>query len=170
MRTFHGVTKVVSGGQTGVDRGALEAAIELGIEHGGWCPRGRLAEDGVIDAKYALTEMPTADYAARTEQNVIDSDGTLILYRNRLQGGTLLTHRLAKRHQKPLMRARLDREVKYDEIIRWLTEHEIRVLNVAGPRGSSGSDLADQVRQVMKKLFESSPALPYDDVETQPEP
>ena len=67
--------------------GALDAAIELGIPHGGWCPKGRLSENGKIDRKYQLQELPTADYAARTERNVIDSDGTLILYRQRLQEG-----------------------------------------------------------------------------------
>ena len=93
--------RVVSGGQTGVDRAALDAAIAVGLEHGGWCPRGRLAEDGVIPSEYQLRETWSADYPVRTEQNVRDSDGTLILGHGPLQGGTDLTWRMAKRHAKP---------------------------------------------------------------------
>src|SRR5688572_12994856 len=89
------VQRIVSGGQTGVDRGALDAAIALGIEHGGWCPRGRLAEDGQIPRRYQLTETKTSKYRERTERNVLDSDGTLILFRALLSGGTELTRRLA---------------------------------------------------------------------------
>ncbi|MBC7855224.1 MAG: hypothetical protein IAF94_17475, partial [Pirellulaceae bacterium] len=84
------VRKIVSGGQTGVDRGALIAAIELGIEHGGYCPRGRLAEDGVIEARFQLTQTDSAAYHIRTEKNVVESSGTLIVYRGLLVGGTAL--------------------------------------------------------------------------------
>ncbi len=93
-------SRIVSGGQTGVDRAALDVAIALGIEHGGWCPRGRLAEDGTIPARYLLRETSSSEYAVRTEQNVIDSDGTLVIYYQRLQRGSLLTYRLAKEHGK----------------------------------------------------------------------
>ena len=150
---FHGIEKIVSGGQTGVDRGALDAAIELGIPHGGWCPKGRLSEDGSIPQKYQLAEMDSSDYSVRTEQNVIDSDGTLILYRQKLQGGTLLTHRLAKRHDKPLLRMRLDLAIKYDDAVRWIIEHEIQTLNVAGPRGSSHPELESEASEVLRKLL-----------------
>lgn len=151
--TWHGVTKIVSGGQTGVDRGALDAAIELGIPHGGWCPKGRYAEDGPIPDRYQLLELASSDYKVRTEQNVIDSDGTLILYRERLQGGTALTNRLAKEHEKPLMRIRIDRTIPYATIITWLVDHEIRVLNIAGPRGSSYAELHQQTCDIVKQLF-----------------
>ena len=77
--------KIVSGGQTGVDRGALNAAIALGIEHGGWCPAGRVSEDGTIPSRYEMTETDSADYPTRTQQNVIDSDATLILYEQKLK-------------------------------------------------------------------------------------
>lgn len=160
------VNKIVSGGQTGVDRAALDAAIDLGIEHGGWCPKGRLAEDGVIDAKYQLVELTSSDYAVRTEQNVIDSDGTLIFYRERLTGGTALTNRLAKRHAKPLLRVRLDREVDCDRVLRWLSKHSIAELNVAGPRGSSDPSIASDAYRVIKAIFGCSPPLPFDRVDS----
>ena len=140
--------KIVSGGQTGVDRGALDAAILLGLEHGGWCPRGRLAEDGFLPPQYQLTELASCDYSVRTEQNVIDSDGTLILYRQRLTGGTALTNRLAKAHGKPLLRIRLDQPVQYHQVCRWIAEQHIAILNVAGPRGSSHPHLQKQTCDV----------------------
>lgn len=159
-KTWHGVEKIVSGGQTGVDRGALDAAIELGIAHGGWCPRGRIAEDGRIAERYELVELDSPDYAARTLQNVIDSDGTLILYRERLQGGTALTNRLAKEQQKPLKRVRIDRPVRFESVIDWLIAHQIQVLNVAGPRGSSHPNLEGLANSFLKKLFSSTGQLP----------
>ncbi len=161
-RTHHGVRKVVSGGQTGVDRAALDVALQLGIEHGGWCPKGRLAEDGRIAERYALREMPSVDYAARTEQNVIDSDGTLILYCDRLQGGTLLTHRLAKSYNKPLHRVRLDLTIQYAAVIRWLQENQIQVLNVAGPRASTQPDIQRRAVEMLTRLFASTQRLPLD--------
>jgi Circularly permutated YpsA SLOG family len=156
----HGVRRIISGGQTGVDRAALDVAIELGIEHGGWCPRGRRAEDGPIATKYQLMETDSIDYAVRTEKNVLDSDGTLLLYRDRLQRGTLLTHQLAKRHGKPLLRVRLDRPVSIDRIVRWISENSIQVLNIAGPRASSQADIGRQAFDLLKKILSASPALP----------
>ena len=95
--------KIISGGQTGVDRAALDAAIAAGFPIGGWCPKGRKAEDGVIDQRYALTETPLAGYAQRTEWNVRDSDGTLIFYRTKIKGGTLLTLKTAERYGSSLL-------------------------------------------------------------------
>jgi len=149
---MHGVEKIVSGGQTGVDQAALDVAIQLNIRHAGWCPRGRLCENGRIPAKYKLKELPTSDYAARTQQNVIDSDGTLILYRQRLQGGTALTNRYARELHKPVLRVRLDLTVDMPRIVSWLAEHEIRTLNVAGPRASSHPGLYEQAREVLLSL------------------
>src|SRR5258706_8881055 len=98
--TVSEVCKIISGGQTGVDRGALLAAIELGIPHGGYCPRGRLAEDGVIDGRFELTELESPQYHIRTERNVIESDGTIIIHRGPLFGGTALTEKFACRHNR----------------------------------------------------------------------
>lgn len=131
------LTKIVSGGQTGVDRAALDVAIGLGIPHGGWCPRGRLAEDGPIAGKYHLIELDSADYAARTERNVIDSTGTLILHQGRLKGGTELTSKLALRHRRPFRVVELDPEANAAAVRKWLILSRIDILNVAGPREST---------------------------------
>ena len=93
--------KIISGGQTGVDRAALDVAKALAIPCGGWCPRGRKAEDGIIDARYNLQETPSQNYAQRTEWNVRDADATLIIYQQPLEGGTLLTKEYAEKKGKP---------------------------------------------------------------------
>jgi hypothetical protein len=148
-----GVWRIVSGGQTGVDRGALDAAIELGIEHGGWCPRGRIAEDGPIPLRYALRETDAVEYAARTERNVLDSDGTLLLYKGRLQRGTLLTYRLAARHARPALRVRLDLHVDVAKIQQWILDQRVGVLNVAGPRASSCPGIDGETRALLRRVF-----------------
>jgi hypothetical protein len=128
--------RIVSGGQTGVDRAALDVALELGLSCGGWCPRGRLAEDGPLPLHYPLDETPDEAYEQRTEWNVRDSDGTLILHRGPLRGGTALTHRLAGRYRRPILTVDLDQEPKPDAVREWIDQAAIRVLNVAGPRES----------------------------------
>src|SRR6187200_1547206 len=98
------VEKIISGGQTGADRAALDFAIEHDIPHGGWCPRGRLAEDGKIEAGYELKETPDVYYPQRTEWNVRDSDGTVIFtIARRLTGGSALTRELAVEYRKPCL-------------------------------------------------------------------
>ena len=132
--------KIVSGGQTGVDRAALDAAIRLGIPHGGWIPKGRLTEDGPLPAMYALDEMPTENYAERTEQNVVDSDGTLIISRGTLSGGTEYTRKMVLKHGKQMLHidlALVPNPMDAASLITsWLEMHRIEVLNVAGPRAS----------------------------------
>ena len=130
--------KIVSGGQTGADRAALDCAMDRGIPHGGWCPKGRMAEDGVIDARYTLQELE-GGYKQRTRQNVIDSDGTLILNLGELEGGSLNTLLFAERFGKPCCVVQLDAvEVKtsLNQVREWIRHNHIRVLNVAGPRES----------------------------------
>lgn len=141
------VRKIISGGQTGVDRAALDIAKELGYERGGWCPKGRLAEDGRIPDDYPLRETDTADYAERTELNVRDSDGTLILTVGPPTGGTAYTITCAQRLRKPYCIIDLSQETAPDRAQRWLEEQRITVLNVAGPRLSqsvAGYALAHQ--------------------------
>lgn len=130
------IEKVVSGGQTGVDRAALDAALELALPCGGWCPRGRRAEDGPIDARYPLTETPSDDYSQRTAWNVRDSDGTLILTRGAPIGGTALTIDVAERLRKPHLVVDLARSSRPRAAREWLDRNAVRVLNVAGPRES----------------------------------
>jgi hypothetical protein len=129
--------RIVSGGQTGVDRAALDAAIALGIEHGGWCPAGRLSEDGSVPSRYELRETSSSEYPERTEQNVIDSDATLILYVDRLKGGTRLTKRFCLQHSKPHLVVRLDQSSKESVVRDWLSQCRPKSLNVAGPREST---------------------------------
>jgi len=144
---------IVSGGQTGVDRAALDVAIELGFEHGGWCPLGRLAEDGYIPAKYALTQTASAEYAVRTEKNVVDSDATLIVYRKEITGGTLLTRRLAQKHVKPLLCVDLTRSPKPEEARAWIVAQNTEVLNNAGPRESTSPGIAAQAADYLRAVL-----------------
>jgi hypothetical protein len=145
---------IVSGGQTGVDRAALDAGLLLGIPHGGWCPRGRLAEDDTIPGHYRLTETASSDYAVRTEQNVLDSDATLILCRGEPTGGTDLTVRLAQRHGKPCLIVDPRREASVAETIAWLALHRPRRLNVAGPRESQSVGIAGETLKFLCRLWE----------------
>jgi hypothetical protein len=132
------ILKVISGGQTGVDRAALDAALACGIPIGGWCPRGRRAEDGIVPLRYPLVETPSRDYRERTRWNVRDSDGTLILTAGELTGGTALTWRQALRMRRPVFVCDLRRDLRFliEELDRWASAHRLRVLSVAGPRAS----------------------------------
>lgn len=147
-------TRIVSGGQTGADRGALDAAISLGIEHGGWCPAGRLAEDGEIPQQYQLAELRSRYYPDRTERNVLDSDATLILYRGRMTGGTKLTQRICRQVGKPSLSvsiAQAERAMK--KIIDWLSEIRPGVLNVAGPRESNDVGIQVATRTLLTEVW-----------------
>ena len=146
--------RIVSGGQTGVDRAALDVAIALGIPHGGWCPRGRLAEDGRIPLRYQLAESESAEYPVRTEQNVIDSDATLILCRGLPSGGTELTLRLAERYDKPRLVVDLDRPPELETIRVWLAGCRAQTLNIAGPRESQSPGIAAQATEFLAELLE----------------
>lgn len=145
--------KIISGGQTGVDRGALDAAIALGIDHAGWCPRGRRAEDGRIPDRYRLRQTDTPQYPERTERNVVDSHATLILYRGTLSGGTELTRRLAEQHDRPYLAIDLDESRSAEEVRRWLEEHDVSTLNVAGPRESQCRGIAEDSRQFIEQVL-----------------
>lgn len=151
------VAKLISGGQTGVDRAALTVALFLEIPHGGWCPRGRRAEDGIIPTVYQMRETQETDYAARTERNVKEGDGTLILYRQRLTSGTALTNRLLKKHRRPVLLVDLAKEHSYQSVRDWLAAHGIQVLNVAGPRESSAPGITMETEQFLLNVFQGIP-------------
>jgi hypothetical protein len=153
MNPQHLPARIVSGGQTGVDQAALSVAICLGLEHGGWCPKGRRCETGTIPARFLLTPMPSASYAARTRQNVIDSDATLILHRGKLTGGTLLTSTIAHELVRPLFLVDLAGAVDADLVRQWLQTEEITTLNIAGPRESSCPGIYDEVCAVLKTIL-----------------
>jgi len=148
--------KIVSGGQTGADRAALDFAIKHKIPHGGWVPKGRIAEDGPLPAKYKLTEMPTDGYTERTEQNVIDSDGTVIISRGKLTGGSAYTQKMAKKHNRPYFHVDLK---QYEvlpaalEILSWLDDNNIKTLNVAGPRASKDPKIYESAKEVLTGLW-----------------
>ncbi len=150
------MVNIVSGGQTGVDRAALDTAIEAGIPHGGYCPKGRLAEDGQVPAKYELTETDSRDYAARTKQNVIESDATLIFSRGgHLEGGTAKTREFAIAHERPVLV--IDEATPVNTAITDLVHFEkdigFRTLNVAGPRESEAPNLGAYVQEVLAAFF-----------------
>ncbi len=145
--------KIVSGGQTGVDRAALDAALVCGLAVGGWCPAGRRAEDGRIPSHYPLEETPSPEYEERTAWNVRDSDATLILCRGEPVGGTLLTLEEAARQGKPVMV--IDpRQFRANDVIDWLREHDITRLNVAGARESEEPGVYGDVRKALLSLLE----------------
>lgn len=154
------IKRILSGGQTGVDRAALDAASALQIETGGWCPRGRKAEDGVIPTRYPLTETPSADYRQRTELNVQDADATLIIKQGSMTGGTAETVQHAKAVQKPRLVLDLaDSQHAGKSVQKWINENEIKVLNIAGPRESVNPGIYDQafrfLKQILSKLSSS---------------
>ncbi len=149
------VDKIVSGGQTGVDRAALDAALSLDITHGGWCPQGRRAEDGTIATQYRLRETPSSDYLQRTEWNVRDSDATLILTRGEVEGGTAATAQYAGRHEKPLLIVDLLSEPPVETARQWLSQNRIRTLNIAGPRASKQPAIYRQALDYLLKLLQS---------------
>jgi len=148
------IEKIVSGGQTGVDRGALDAALYLGVPCGGWCPKGRRAEDGPIPLEYPLLETESASYPERTERNVVESDATLILSIDQPTGGTKLTVDLAKKHAKPYLALELQSELAMDEACQWVAEQEIAVLNVAGPRESGCPGIQRQAQAFTDRLLQ----------------
>lgn len=151
--------KIISGGQSGADRAALDAAIHLGIPHGGWLPRGRKCEDGPLPRRYALLELESSSYRDRTEKNVLESDGTLIVSFGPLTGGSALTEALAIRHDRPCLHLDLD----YPDPTRaaaavtaWLHTHRINILNVAGPRASGEP-------RIYQAVFELLISIPWEE-------
>lgn len=145
--------KIVSGGQTGVDRAALDVALQLGLPCGGWCPKGRRAEDGPLPDRYPLQETPWAGYPQRTEWNVRDSDATLVLTRGQADGGTVLTIELAERYGKPCLVLNFDEQPEVEAVRTWIREHRIEVLNVAGPRASEGAGIYEAAMRFLRHLL-----------------
>jgi len=162
------VTTIMSGGQTGADRGGLDAAIALDLEWGGWMPKGRLAEDGVIPEIYAarMREAAQPSMSLRTRLNIQDSDGTLLLsFRSELDGGSAFTAEVAERTKKPYLhlvlpdggRSAIPTEVR-DAVLEWISTAHISVLNVAGPRESKEPGIQAAVRDALVWIFEPAVA------------
>jgi len=141
------VEKIISGGQTGADRAGLDAALALGIPIGGWCPKGRRSGDGPIDDKYPLIEMKSRAYPPRTEKNVTESDGTVILTLQGMGRGSALTMHFAKKHEKPWFWAELGKPTwPTQEFADWLNEKDIKILNVAGSAEATSVGIYRRVR------------------------
>jgi hypothetical protein len=154
---MNSLLKIISGGQTGVDRAALEWALANGVPHGGWCPKGRKAEDGIISIQFQLKETGSENYSMRTRRNVQDSGGTLIFSKGlELSGGTEETAEFAKKIGKPLLHlvSSLEVEAAATQLDAFLKEHGIVVLNVAGPRASEEPDTGKFVQAVLSRALE----------------
>jgi hypothetical protein len=149
----NGIEKIISGGQTGVDRAALDVALQLGIRCGGWCPKGRRAEDGRIADLYPLQEASSAEYPVRTRLNVEDSDGTLILFWGSPAGGTALTIKLARRLKKPYLLIDLSQGGDPRRVLDWLRDNHIEILNVAGPREGEAPGIHQKASSFLREVL-----------------
>ena len=148
--------KIVSGGQTGADQGALDAARELGIPHGGWIAKGRITEEGPLAEPYELKETATSSSDERTEKNVIDSDGTLILSHGDLTGGSAFTEDMAEKHDRPCLHIDLNvmRGLPAAQKIKsWILDNGVETLNIAGPRASKDPQIHDDTLRMLKAVY-----------------
>lgn len=153
--------KIISGGQAGADRAGLDAAIELGIPIGGYVTKGRRAEDGKVPDIYPLIELSTTDYPTRTEKNVVESDATLLFTIEGLNGGSLLTQQLVKKHGKAYKRINLDKlgdNVAAEQVKEWLEDNSIGILNIAGSRESKAPGVVHhRVKTILLKAMTVGP-------------
>lgn len=136
--------KIISGGQVGADQAALDAAIKCNFPHGGWIQKGRKTQTGILPEQYHLTEMSVSGYKERIEQNVIKSDGTVIITHGDLSGGADYSRKMAKKHRRPCLHIDLSSTpaaVSSSEINTWIIENTIEVLNVTGSRASEDGDV-----------------------------
>ena len=150
--------RVISGGQTGVDRAGLDAAMKAGIPVGGYCPKDRRAEDGKIPDTYPLQELESREFQVRTEKNVIESDGTLILNKGILTEGTKLTYDYTVQHGKPVLIVQLDSEqlIAPPNVVRWIHGQQIITLNIAGPRESKFPDgIYREACEYLERVFDA---------------
>jgi len=148
--------KIISGGQTGAERAALDFAIEFDISHGGWISKDREAEDGVLPDKYQLREMPPGSYPKHSERNVVDADGTLILSHGKLSGRSSLSAKIAEKHHRPWLHINFAKTNGFEAaraINTWITENEIETLNIAGLRASKDPKIYDATYKALAAAF-----------------
>ena len=165
------IRKIISGGQIGADQAALDVAIKLGFPHGGWIQKGRKTQSGILPAKYQLKELSTAGYKRRIEQNVIDSDGTVIISHGEPTGGAEYSRKMADKHRRPCLHVDLKESSTFviaSKINTWVLENNIEVLNVTGSRASEDStiykDTMDIVEgSILLGLVEAKPGEPVSD-------
>ena len=150
------IKKIVSGGQTGADRAALDWAIQNNIAHGGWCPKGRRAEDGIIPSRYTMQETESKEYKQRTKWNVRDSDATLIIsLLPKLVGGSLFTHEYTKEITKPSLHV-YPKSKWHKQIRNFIEKNSIQILNVAGPRRSGKENIDQFVYEVLDEILKAA--------------
>ena len=150
------IKRIVSGGQTGVDRASLDVAIKLGIDHGGWIPRGRLTESGALPQKYHLTETSSSQYSVRTEKNVVAAEGILIISHGPLTGGSGYTREMAVKHGRPWLHMDLNQMAAFHAataINNWILQKEIEILNVAGPRASDDPGIYQDTLNILESVY-----------------
>lgn len=147
------INKIISGGQSGVDRSALDFSIKYNIPHGGWCPKNRWAEDGQIPDRYHLTETKEKSPDSRTQKNVISSDATLIIYRGIKDEGTYRTMEFCKQQNKPFLEVDLSNRIDKTAFENWLNSNQIKMLNIAGSRESNSPGIYNETRVLLEYLF-----------------
>ena len=150
------IKRIISGGQTGADRAALDFAIKMDLPHGGWVPKGRMAEDGPIPDRYNLKEMPTKNFPQRTKRNVKKADGTLIVSHGKLTLGSDLTRKMALKHNKPYLHIELNETSIFEaaeQINQWVLENRIEVLNIAGSRASKDPKIYRAVYELLETTY-----------------
>jgi hypothetical protein len=150
------IKKIVSGGQTGAGQAALDAAMKWDIPHGGWVPKGRKTEHGPLLSIYQLKEMPTGSYPERTEKNVIDSDGTLIITHGELNGESEYTLEMTKKHDRPYFHADLTIHSSFataQAIYSWIKVHNVESLNIAGSKASKDLHIYRAALKILEIVF-----------------
>ncbi|MCF8366676.1 MAG: putative molybdenum carrier protein [Bacteroidales bacterium] len=152
MKSANNLT-IISGGQTGVDRAALDFALSNGLVCSGWCPQGRLAEDGFINMRYPLSEVHSVEHTVRTELNVLDSDATLIIYCDEMDKGTLATKDFAFEHRKPLFVWKIGVNSNHQQFLKWMITNNVKHLNIAGPKASNAPKIYGETLDLLDKLL-----------------
>lgn len=150
------IKKIISGGQTGVDQAALDAAMSVGVAHGGWLPAGRMTEEGPLPLQYVLQELPGGSYPDRTRENVAAAEATLIISRGKLSGGSALTAKIAASMAKPFLHIDLKilkKTEAVDVIESWLQKCRPGVVNVAGPRASSDPRIYRDAFEIIERIL-----------------
>jgi len=148
--------KIISGGQTGADQGALDAAIKYSFPHGGWIQKGRKTEDGILPYDYKLKELKSGAHPNYTERNVINSDGTLIISHGKLKGGSALPKRLAKKYNRYCLHIDLNETPAFiaaSKINSWIIEHDIKILNVTGSRASKDPKIYENTKYIIEGVI-----------------
>jgi hypothetical protein len=146
------IKKIISGGQTGADQAALDSAIQLDMPHGGWVPKGRITQEGSLPDKYKLQEIPDDSYPSHTEQNVIDSDGTVIITHGKLYDGSDYAREMSVKHGRPWIKIDLDITAPLDaalKISNWIIENSIAILNITGSSADKDPKIYEKTRDII---------------------